>query len=601
MKKPVEWKDTKMSISVNYEYSLFVRNRCTFFYCYAKNVRKMINYAENFACPYNICVIYVYGTVKPETVLKHLSQKRGHILLLVAPQIAADDIKTIAEYGEWLKTLKKQGLLKITNEGKRKNEFSKIMVGVEYGDEPGEDWYRYYNQPNAPAFYNIYIKGIELIERNKKAKESIKKNQIGLLDTYANFEVPDTLRGDLFNHEIDLLQVVKNLYPYGVECDAKDETAVKLLKIKKLVQAAMNGEQSADVQRLGINLGNEEQQQLYLWDNLTAGAVKCVEFLKEFCHKSIEGKGCFHISELWKRFSRPPYGAYTCNWYEYLFAVALSDYNSSDFFYGDGLCSSKIHNLENIGSYKTGFVFRQNEKQEKFKKLFAKLFDIEDASDTTQGIITKAAMDWVAENVKWSPLDFVDHRFYEIFAENDKENIFKKANEKTRCYWYEFGYEEKYLPWIEENFDTLYKKIRKVDEDFKNQIAEKYGEKRAELYSKSHTVKGGAVGWLHSVELVMEGVERYMRNLVCSECGNYIGDIDNVKFGYTALEITEDGKLEDMEFSQKDIVGLNKKLIGRTREEYLCIPCLAEFCECSERELWKKIHEFKEQGCELFS
>lgn len=99
----------------------------------------------------------------------------------------------------------------------------------------------------------------------------------------------------------------------------------------------------------------------------------------------------------------------------------------------------------------------------------------------------------------------------------------------------------------------------------------------------------------------MEGVERYMRNLVCSECGNYIGDIDNVKFGYTALEITEDGKLEDMEFSQKDIVGLNKKLIGRTREEYLCIPCLAEFCECSERELWKKIHEFKEQGCELFS
>lgn len=75
-----------------------------------------------------------------------------------------------------------------------------------------------------------------------------------------------SLRGDLFNHEIDLLQVVKNLYPYGVECDTKDETAVKLLKIKKLVQAAMNGEQSADVQRLGINLGNEEQQQLPKWD-----------------------------------------------------------------------------------------------------------------------------------------------------------------------------------------------------------------------------------------------------------------------------------------------------------------------------------------------
>lgn len=75
----------------------------------------------------------------------------------------------------------------------------------------------------------------------------------------------------------------------------------------------------------------------------------------------------------------------------------------------------------------------------------------------------------------------------------------------------------------------------------------------------------------------------------------------DVKFMYAAYERTEDGKLEEFKFSQKDIVGINKKLIGRTREEYLCIPCLAEFCECSKRELWEKIHEFKEQGCELFS
>ncbi|MCM1577515.1 MAG: hypothetical protein NC078_01785, partial [Ruminococcus sp.] len=55
------------------------------------------------------------------------------------------------------------------------------------------------------------------------------------------------------------------------------------------------------------------------------------------------------------------------------------------------------------------------------------------------------------------------------------------------------------------------------------------------------------------------------------------------------------------EFTLKDVIGINKKLLGRSRSDYLCIPCLAEYAEASEAQLWDMVHDFKEQGCELFA
>lgn len=52
---------------------------------------------------------------------------------------------------------------------------------------------------------------------------------------------------------------------------------------------------------------------------------------------------------------------------------------------------------------------------------------------------------------------------------------------------------------------------------------------------------------------------------------------------------------------EKDIVALNKKLLGRSLRRQLCIVCLADYLTCTEEDLLVKIEEFKEQGCVMFS
>ena len=48
-------------------------------------------------------------------------------------------------------------------------------------------------------------------------------------------------------------------------------------------------------------------------------------------------------------------------------------------------------------------------------------------------------------------------------------------------------------------------------------------------------------------------------------------------------------------------VGLTKKLINRGATQFLCIDCLARKFEVTREDLEKKIIEFKEMGCTLFS
>ena len=50
----------------------------------------------------------------------------------------------------------------------------------------------------------------------------------------------------------------------------------------------------------------------------------------------------------------------------------------------------------------------------------------------------------------------------------------------------------------------------------------------------------------------------------------------------------------------KDVIALNKKLLGRRTQRVLCLKCLAEYLDCTEDDLRSKIREFIEQGCALF-
>lgn len=50
-----------------------------------------------------------------------------------------------------------------------------------------------------------------------------------------------------------------------------------------------------------------------------------------------------------------------------------------------------------------------------------------------------------------------------------------------------------------------------------------------------------------------------------------------------------------------DEIGLHKKMINRGATEYMCLSCLAGFFHCKESLLLRKMEQFREQGCALFT
>lgn len=51
---------------------------------------------------------------------------------------------------------------------------------------------------------------------------------------------------------------------------------------------------------------------------------------------------------------------------------------------------------------------------------------------------------------------------------------------------------------------------------------------------------------------------------------------------------------------EKNTIGINKKLLGESIDNFYCMDCLAEYLGCTVQELLDKIEEFKEEGCKLF-
>ena len=49
-----------------------------------------------------------------------------------------------------------------------------------------------------------------------------------------------------------------------------------------------------------------------------------------------------------------------------------------------------------------------------------------------------------------------------------------------------------------------------------------------------------------------------------------------------------------------NVIGLNKRLIGRNTRQFMCLHCLAEFFGTSESAMQHKIDEFRDDGCALF-
>ena len=54
------------------------------------------------------------------------------------------------------------------------------------------------------------------------------------------------------------------------------------------------------------------------------------------------------------------------------------------------------------------------------------------------------------------------------------------------------------------------------------------------------------------------------------------------------------------EIREKNVLGINKKLLGEDIINFYCMECLAEEREVPGADLNEKIEEFKDEGCKLF-
>lgn len=50
----------------------------------------------------------------------------------------------------------------------------------------------------------------------------------------------------------------------------------------------------------------------------------------------------------------------------------------------------------------------------------------------------------------------------------------------------------------------------------------------------------------------------------------------------------------------KNELGINKKLLGESVENYYCIDCLADYLGVTVEDIMEKIEEFRAEGCVLF-
>lgn len=59
-------------------------------------------------------------------------------------------------------------------------------------------------------------------------------------------------------------------------------------------------------------------------------------------------------------------------------------------------------------------------------------------------------------------------------------------------------------------------------------------------------------------------------------------------------------EIKNDNITAKDVIALNKKLLGRHITRFFCAECLAEYLNIEKTDLPEMVERFKDQGCKLF-
>lgn len=653
--KSVEWKETNLwSYTPKYEYSRPVANRYLAVWDKAKHWKRAIHYASQLSAPNLICIIYLLGDLPLDKVRAYLDSEPGNLMA-----VFCDGLQPYIDRCEWIveelaKASKvwnmrdkesalaclrdedakyrdavarnpdllndvsgawdpvKTAIEAIEKEPVYQNEFAEkwnaglCAIGCYEGAIPGEQ-----EQHNAALFEiakRVYPYGIEASgNTNRKAYQKTRRKNYALSGLGGNPEFGITINDLGQDYRFDIAMYDAREYslsncwqgmPLGIYSDVDDlsaQTGIKAEAVWRSLTGRTSSIKYGDTRVFFTKVVKPEDIPL-----------KYAKDAYEYANRKILDQGYIQWMDLKATFSNPPYGFYSNHWYCYLMGVALKRYTNGKFFLmygyhadsanGDSIAhciASDEMSLRRLVADKIA-IYKQTTEQMQFIRQFCKLFKIKRRRDTFQDAQSQART-WCERNIHYGGLSQVDDTLYRLVYGSPYGEVSDAIK---------YGYEKDY-DYIRDHFDELQDKLVRADDRFRVELAERYGQERADYFCECQDKLNVAWAWLWDKEAWERFTKVFMEEHIdCCECGKPIYKQDySENHTYKALACQSDKHMSTFHYfiSAKDLIAVQKKLFGRSVRNFMCFDCLLEEMECTPEEIFDKIKAFKEEGCALFS
>lgn len=320
MNTDLEYKSGKFDWCIDIDFPISISNRCIFFYSLVGGFRANINKAMQFAMDNNIIVMFIYGSIKSETLINYLSKIEQKIVVVHYTNKVFDDVVKHEKINERVREREtKRGLLKSgTNEVVPKyfEELKKISgitdEQIKQHPENGR-WVLIDARDEARK----RLDEVENLTRIPQILRDIQKDTI--VELYHNCDGQKVYEEEIHSDIISdyLERIISSVFCYGIEVSTSEQYAYKTIAMKKIVRSVLAG--NTENKKLGINLDRDSP-------DCTISAVKLIDKIDEFIENHLRSDGYVHFNELYLELTKPPFGYIQNNWYTYVAAIALSKY-----------------------------------------------------------------------------------------------------------------------------------------------------------------------------------------------------------------------------------------------------------------------------------
>jgi len=313
MSKGAQYKETSVfEIFPKFEYTRFQRSRVVLFHAYAANYRKIIRYASNFDVPNKICLIYLVGGVKPESIAKELQNSgcSDRICVLTSP-FPKDGLLLYKQFDEMRRQAINSGMW-----NKDTDDFTPM-------------WYEEYKKEktiglkiNRELYTELVSERdekLELLHQYRRLKKRAKNTYFKKFICYRIGKLPKPFFAD------SLDKLIVRIFPYGVEASGINHYAgLSPASVEPVVNAIY-----ADTweKKFGFELDK---------NNPTVRAA-C-----RFINKQLELVGYCDLDKLSELLRSPPYGLSWNGYSAACIVYALKQYENRIMLYYDGVCTFKV-------------------------------------------------------------------------------------------------------------------------------------------------------------------------------------------------------------------------------------------------------------------